>query len=218
MNKWNNIQNGTEVKYILDSILRKIKNKNIKRIFSFEDIILKKDDKVYSATSLEEPTYILFEDNDCLIIDFPFYSDLTIEYRKMEDWEKEKSISNVSNKAIDIINGHHKIYSWDFNNDGSRIEESLRIKEINDIKGIYGHINDYSVNSFHDKYEKWVNDCDKCFMITIPAGGDYFNQITFYMDNGLEITIKPQSAESDGYYDITIIDNNDVIDYQKIQK
>ena len=45
-------------------------------------------------------------------MDFPFYSDLTIEYRKIHDLEKEKSISTVSNKAIDIINGHHEIYSW----------------------------------------------------------------------------------------------------------
>ena len=215
---WNNIQTRTEVNFILDSILKEIQDKKIKRIFSLEEIILEKRDKLYYENDMKDPIYILFDDDYCLILNFPFYSDLSIEYRKLSDSEYRRSISTISQDELDIINGHHEIYSWDFNPDGSRIEESFGVKKIYDIQGTYGNIIDYSVSSFHEEYEKWVNGCDQSSMITIPAGGDYYNQITFYMNNGLEFMIKPQTADSDGYYDLNINDKNNVIEYQKKEK
>lgn len=215
MEKWDNIQTRTEACFILDSLLENIKDKKIKRIFSFEEIILEKKDKLFYANTISEPIYILFANDYCLILNFLYYSDLVIEYRKLNSDEYKRSISSVSNNDIDLINGHHEIYSWDFFPNGSRIEGSFGIKKIYDIKGTYGNIINYSVNSFSGEYEKWVNGYNVTSQVIIPAGGDYYNEITFYMNNGLELTIKPQPAEADGYYDLTINDKNNIIKYQK---
>lgn len=51
-------------------------------------------------------------------------------------------------------------------------------------------------------------------MITIPAGGDYFKFIKFILNNGIKIKMRPQDAEMDGYYDLTIEDGNNIIKYR----
>jgi hypothetical protein len=51
-------------------------------------------------------------------------------------------------------------------------------------------------------------------MITIPAGGDYFKSIKFILNNGIEISMCPQDAVMDGYYDLIIEDKNSIINYK----
>ena len=41
-------------------------------------------------------------------------------------------------------------------------------------------------------------------MITIPAGGDYFDKITIVLKNNIEICIQAEDAMSDGYCDIWV--------------
>lgn len=43
MCKWEDIQTKTELEFVLDALKRKIENSNIKRIFSFDDAIPRKE-------------------------------------------------------------------------------------------------------------------------------------------------------------------------------
>ena len=218
MLSWENIQTKTELEYVLNVLKEKIGNSKIKRVFSFEDTPPKKVDNVIELTSLSEPLHILFENDYCLIIEFYFYSEIYIEYRKMTEEEQNMSISNISKNEIDYLNGHHEIYSWDFDENNKRIDESFRVKHIIDISGQYDEIELFSVNGFHSEYDKWISDSSSSDIITIPAGGDYFNALSINLKNGVQIEILPQTADDDGYYDLKICDKNNIIKYSQIEK
>ena len=213
MCKWENIQTKTELKFIVDVLKEKTKNSNIERIFSFDDVIPRKNIDIIEYTTLEEPLYILFENKYCLVIEFINYSSINLDYRKITSDEIKQSIRNISNKNIDYLNNYHEIYGWDFDENRNRIEDSFKIKTITEIKGNYDRINDIQIEGFSDSYEKWISDGVIFSMITIPAGGDYFKTITFILNNGVEINICPQPTEMDGYYDLIIKDTNNVIKY-----
>ena len=213
MCKWEDIQTKTELKFIVDVLIEKIKNSNIERIFSFDDAIPRKNIDIIEYTTLEEPLYILFENKYCLVIEFTNYSSINLDYRKITSDEIKQSIGNISNKNIDYLNNYHEIYGWDFDENRNRIEDSFKIKTITEIKGNYDRINDIQIEGFSDSYEKWISDGKVSSMITIPAGGDYFKSITFILNNGIEISVCPQETEMDGYYDLIIKDINNVIKY-----
>lgn len=218
MYSWEKIQTKTELEYVLDVLKEKIGNSKVKRIFSSEDAIPKKVDNTLQFTSLSEPLYILFDNDYCLIIDFYFYSEIYIEYRKMTEDEQKLSINNISKKEIDYFNGHHEIYSWDFDDNNKRIEESFRVKHIVDISGQYDEIVSFSVNGFHDEYDKWISDGSSSDIITIPAGGDYFNALIITLKNGIQIEVLPQTADDDGYYDLKVYDKDHIINFNQIEK
>jgi len=213
MCKWEDIQTKTELKFIVDVLIEKIKNSNIERIFSFDDAIPRKNIDIIEYTTLEEPLYILFENKYCLVIEFINYSSINLDYRKITSDEIKQSIGNISNKNIDYLNNYHEIYGWDFDENRNRIEDSFKIKIITEIKGNYDRINNIQIEGFSDSYEKWISDGKVSSMITIPAGGDYFKSITFILNNGIEISVCPQENEMDGYYDLIIKDINNVIKY-----
>lgn len=88
------------------------------------------------------------------------------------------------------------------------------MKEIIEIHGNYDRISDIQIDGFDCSYEKWISNGSISSMITIPAGGDYFKSIKFILNNGIKISICPQDAEMDGYYDLIIEDDNDIIKYR----
>ena len=68
----------------------------------------------------------------------------------------------------------------------------------------YGEtIIDYELNRFSDEYiiEPSSNK-------TRPDGGDYFKEIIFHLSNDKKICICPENAESDGYCNIWMENNN----------
>lgn len=213
MCKWEDIQTKTELKFIVDVLIEKTKNSNIERIFSFDDAIPRNNIDIIEYTTLEEPLYILFDNKYCLIIEFTNYSSINLVYRKITSDEIKQSIRNISNKNIDYLNNYHEIYGWDFDDNRNRIEDSFKIKTITEIKGNYDRINDIQIDGFSDSYEKWISNGKVSSIITIPAGGDYFKSIAFILNNGIEISICPQPAEMDGYYDLIIKNINNIIGY-----
>lgn len=62
---------------------------------------------------------------------------------------------------------------------------------------------DYELNCFADEYI--INPSNDQ---TRPEGGDYFKEIIFHLDNKKKICICPQNAETDGYCDIWMEDND----------
>lgn len=214
MCKWEDIQTKTELEFVFKIIKEKIGDSSIKRIFSFDDAIPRKNNNKIEYNTLEEPLYILFDNDYCLIIEFTNYSNIYLDYRKMTPKEIKQTIGSVSNKDIDYLNNYHRIHGWDFDDKRNRIEDSFRMKEIIEIHGNYDKIRDIQIDGFNDSYEKWISDDSSSSMITIPAGGDYFKSIRFILNNGIKIKMRPQDAEMDGYYDLIIEDGNNIIKYR----
>lgn len=214
MCKWEDIQTKTELEFLFEIIKKKIGDSSIKRIFSFDDAIPRKNNNKIEYNTLEEPLYILFDNDYCLIIEFTNYSSIYLDYRKITLEEIKQAIENVSNKDIDCLNNYHRIHGWDFDDNRNRIEDSFGMKEIIEIHGNYDKISDIQIDGFNDSYEKWISDGSSSSMITIPAGGDYFKSIKFILNNGIKIKMRPQDAEMDGYYDLIIEDGNNIIKYR----
>ena len=214
MCKWEDIQTKTELEFVFKIIKEKIGDSSIKRIFSFDDAIPRKNNNKIEYNTLEEPLYILFDNDYCLIIEFTNYSSIYLDYRKTTSEEIKQTIGSVSNKNIDYLNNYHRIHGWDFDDKRNRIEDSFGMKEIIEIHGNYDKISDIQIDGFNDSYEKWISDGSSSSMITIPAGGDYFKSIKFILNNGIKIKMRPQDAEMDGYYDLIIEDGNNIIKYR----
>lgn len=210
MYKWNYIQTKTELEFIFNILKEQIKGLKVKRIFSFENAVPKKVGEKIIFNTLEEPLYILFDNDYCLKIIFIFYSNIFIEYRKITDEELKNSL-NFNQKEIDYLNNHHEIYTHDYNENNKIIKRNLQI--IIDISSKYSDILDFKVNGFNHEYEKWINKGSTLTTITIPAGGDYFNAIKLILNNGIEINMCPLDAFDDGYYDLIIEDKNNIIKY-----
>lgn len=214
MYKWEDIQTKTELEFVLDVLKEKIGDSSIKRIYSLDDAIPRKENNKIEYTTLEDPLYILFDNDYCLIIEFTNYSSIYLDYRKITPEEIKQGVGNISNKDIDYLNNYHEIHGWDFDENRNRIEESFRMKEIIEIHGNYDKINDIQIDGFNDSYEKWISNGSSSSMITIPAGGDYFKSIKFILNNGIEISMCHQDAVMDGYYDLIIEDKNSIINYK----
>lgn len=214
MCKWEDIQTKTELEFVFKIIKEKIGDSSIKRIFSFDDAIPRKNNNKIEYNTLEEPLYILFDNDYCLIIEFTNYSSIYLDYRKMTPEKIKQAIGNVSNKDIDYLNNYHRIHGWNFDDKRNRIEDSFGMKEIIEIHGNYDKIRDIQIDGFNNSYEKWISDGSSSSMITIPAGGDYFKSIKFILNNGIKIKMRPQDAEMDGYYDLIIEDGNNIIKYR----
>ena len=218
MYKWEDIQTKTELEFVLDVLKEKIGDSSIKRIYSLDDAIPRKENNKIEYTTLEDPLYILFDNDYCLIIEFTNYSSIYLDYRKITPEEIKQGVGNISNKDIDYLNNYNEIHGWDFDENRNRIEESFRMKEIIEIHGNYDKINDIQIDGFNDSYEKWISNGSNSSMITIPAGGDYFKSIKFILNNGIEISMCPQDAVMDGYYDLIIEDEDNIIKYKYEKK
>ena len=214
MCKWEDIQTKTELEFVFEIIKEKIGDNSIKRIFSFDDAIPRKNNNKIEYNTLDEPLYILFDNDYCLIIEFTNYSSIYLDYRKITLEKIKQAIGRVSNKVIDYLNNYHRIHGWDFDDNRNRIEDSFETKEIIEIQGNYDKISDIQIDGFNDSYEKWISNGSSSSIITIPAGGDYFKSIKFILNNGIKINMCPQDAEMDGYYDLIIEDGNNIIKYR----
>ena len=83
-------------------------------------------------------------------------------------------------------------------------QEMLKKDDLNFDMDCYNYyIIDYELNHFSDEYI--INPSTDQ---TRPAGGDYFKEIILHLDNKKKICICPQNAETDGYCDIWMEDNN----------
>ncbi len=208
MYKWENIQTKTEAEYIFESLKDKIIYHNVKRVFSMDALFPSKSGDEYTTGGCEHPLYILFDDDNCLIINFMFYSELYMEYRMIT----KEELGKINEKEIDYLNFEINFHEWDYDDSGKRLDGS-HVKEIINMNGKYDKLESVKVIGFNHEYWKWVNNGEGCGMVLIPAGGDYFDELIFTLKNGIEIHICPEDAEADGYQDIIIRDINNVIEY-----
>ena len=137
-----------------------------------------------------------------------------IEYRKLTDEERNQFINTIYNEEIDYFNNYSEVNGWDFDENRHRIEGSLRVRKIVKLSGKYDAIDDIQVNGFNSEYSKWIYDGRWNDIITIPAGGDYFNSIKIILKNGITISMNPLPLEIGGEYNLIIEDKNNQLNYQ----
>jgi hypothetical protein len=157
--------------------LNEIKNVKVKAIFSLSPGFYRYKNltRIYST---DVPIYILFENEMCLIIDYPFIDELHIQFRKMTSEE--------------ISACHYGALTDCFHNVNSHGED---IEQIASIALEYDSINEILVHRFSRDYSKWIDNDVK---IT-AAGKETFDEIKFTMDNGRGFTVCADDAEADGY-------------------
>ena len=137
---------------------------------------------------------------------------LMIDYHYNE--ERNQFINTIYNEEIDYFNNYSEVDGWDFDENRHRIEGSLRVRKIVKLSGKYDAIDDIQVNGFNSEYSKWIYDGRWNDIITIPAGGDYFNSIKIILKNGITISMNPLPLEIGGEYNLIIEDKNNQLNYQ----
>lgn len=109
-----------------------------------------KNNNELEYNTLEEPFYILFDNDYFLIIEYTDYSITYLDYRKITLERIKQAIGSASNKDIDYLNNYHRIHGWDFDENRNRIEDSFGMKEIIEIHGNYDKISDIQIDGFND--------------------------------------------------------------------
>ena len=173
----------SEVKKYFNKLLPKIKDKKIKAIY-LNNAFTSHNDTYYIF--MDTPAYIIFENGDCLVLEYYFIDELNIEYRTMTIDEENNFIEDPRkdyfNYAIDIYNP----------NISSNPISNLKVKLS------YGSIVDVHLKRVTKEYSKWRNG-DVEFVLPTE---ETFNEIKFIMDNGKSFVIKAEDAEMDGYVKI----------------
>lgn len=174
MFEWGDIGTKTETEFVLKCIYEKIWNKKIIKVFDLYGDIFDWNKKDNSYVCTDDDVYIMFEDNTCLIIGLTDRSSAWIKYVILSKEELEK---------YNTINDMFKFNNVDFE---------------------YDSIIGFEVNSFSNEFDKWISNGNTSNMITIPAGGDYFDKIKIILKNNTKICLQAEDAISDGYCDIWI--------------
>lgn len=161
----------TDTKRYLDSVIQTMRNIRVRSVFSFDPISWsnRENRRVYDSG---RAIYILFENDVCLCMSYPYIDCLQIELRHLTDTERQ-DYENASIK--DYFNGSQDIYN------GATGE----IVESESIHLAYADIVDVSIRPVTDEYERWV-DGDLTFF---SPNEETFDQITFFMANGKSFTI-----------------------------
>ena len=166
-------------KYLYD-IIEKVKSVKVKAVFSICPAYhSNRDVRIYSDDC---PIYILFENDDCLVIDYRFIDAFQAEFRKLTDEEQaqyeESVVRDYFNCTIDI----HDAYT----NEVTRTET---------IVLEYGSIERIVINHVINEYQKWI-DGDIDF---VAPSDETFDKIKFIMSNGNSFTVCADEADVDGY-------------------
>ena len=189
------IEKYNEAKEYFEKVSPTLKQKKIKKVCSFNSSYNTHSKRI--IYSIDNPLYIIFEDNTSLIVEYYFVSELRIEYRNLTNEEIEET-----EKLEDMFNVEHEIHNY----------KTYELSHIDTIELEYGYINEIEINKFAHEYEAWVDH----YITLLPASDETFDEIAFVMNNGKAICICPEDAEADGYLDVWAEGSNE--NFKKIQQ
>ena len=132
---------------------------------------------------LDEKCYIIFENDECLTVDFPFIDKLHLQYRRMTPEEREIY------EASDI-----KDY---FNYKSELYDPAAKRFETRSIALEYDALDSIELRIRTTPYEVSASGSEE----KTPTP-ETFDEITFFMKNGKRFTICPEDAVNDGYADV----------------
>ena len=170
----------SDVQKFFSKILLELNKTKIIKVCSLDD---SGDDYKYS---IEEPLYIILDNKKALIIEYYFIDKLSIEYRDLTENEIQK-FSSISIR--DFFNRTEEIYDY----------HTQSIDRRNSLRFNYDIIDNIHVDSVNGDYYIWN---DNKLILNKPTN-ETFDKITFGLKNGNKIFLCPQSAEMDGYLDVS---------------
>lgn len=169
----------SQVDEYFNSVIKKMCNVPIKAIFSLSTLSFSggRGLRIFRAG---EKVFLKFENETCLVIDYPYIDSLEVELRKMTPQELEKYADDEFQKK-DWFNS---IYEWK-----SKSEDSISWRESYSLE--YSSIEKITLRPVTEEYEKWDGDNGPDFF---TPTGETFDEITITMCNGKSIGILPEWA------------------------
>jgi len=143
------------------------------------------DDTEERRYDIDTEFYILFENQNVLIIDYRNIDSLYIEYKKLSRDELEEA---AKMDCGDFFNRTDEVYNYKTMKMSRRITSTFE----------YGYIKSIKYNKVNNEYEVWENSTT----IAKKPNEETFDEIILVLDNNNEIHISPEPALSDGYVDI----------------
>ena len=179
---------ASEAKRFLEEIIKKMRNIKIKTVFSAGPFF--SSNKGYRRYEDDTPIYIVFENDECLIIDYRFIDALYMDFRSLNSEENallEKTmIKDFFNCTVDI-------HRWAKNDNGESVAGAVDHTEIISLE--YDAISNIDLRPVREEYEKWIDgDIDY-----VTPTKDTFDEIKFTMSNGNTFIICADDAYVDGY-------------------
>lgn len=182
-----NLSRMSEAKVYFNSLIENRKGVKIKSVFSANPSFFNSDGvRIYRD---EAEVYIIFEDDQCLIMDYRFIDALCVDFRSIDEEKKlfnQQIIKDYFNSSIDI-------HTWVKNEDGETVVGGVDRTET--IALGYDTLVAIELRAVKEEYSKWI---DGSLGFASPTE-ETFDQIKFVMSNGNTFTICAADAEEDGY-------------------
>jgi hypothetical protein len=179
---------ASKAKIYFEEILKKMQNIKIRAVFSAGPFF--SSNMGYRRYEDDAPIYVLFENNECLIIDYRFIDLLYIDFRPLNSKEnallEKVMIKDFFNCSVDI-------HRWDKNDKGESVVGAIDHTETISLE--YEAISSIDLRPVTEEYEKWIDgDIDY-----VTPTEDTFDEIKFTMSNGNTFIICADHAYVDGY-------------------
>ena len=175
----------SQAEKFFDAIVEEMKGVPIKAVFSLSTISFSGGRGLRVFNSGDATVFVMFENERCLVLEYPFIDSLNAELRMMTP-EELKMYNDEEYQEKDWFNAVYKR--------GHYLTREIYMTETYSLE--YGAIERISLRSVTEEYDKWLSNND---IDLVKPTDETFDEITITMDNGNSIVICPEWALFDGY-------------------
>ena len=178
----------SEAKTFFEDLIKNVAGAKIKSISSSNPFF--NSHRGYRKYEDKDSVYIVFENGQCLIIDYLFVDSLCVNFHPLTDEEK----TDLENRSIkDFFNCSVDIHGWVKNDNGESVVGDVERTEIIALE--YDSISSIELRSVTKEYLKWIDDD----IDYVSPSNETFDQIKFVMSNGNTFVVCADDADADGY-------------------
>lgn len=182
------LSTASAAKAYFNDIIAKMEGVKIKSVFSPSPFF--NSHLGYREYEDDTPIYIVFENGQCLIIEYRFIDTLCVDFRPLNE-EEEATLEKQLIK--DYFNCSVDIHSWDKNDNGESVVGDMDRTETISLE--YDTLVDTELRQVTEEYSKWIDgDID-----SVSPTNETFDQIKFILGNGNTFVVCADDAEVDGY-------------------
>lgn len=175
----------SQAEVFFTAVVDEMKGVPIKAVFSLSSISFSSGRGLRVFDSGDAKVFVMFEDERCLVLWYPFIDSLGAELRKMTS-EELKLYNDEEHQEKDWFNAAFKRKKY--------LTDREFTTEIYSLE--YSTIEKVSLRSVTEKYDKWLSNSD---IDLVNPTDETFDEITITMENGKSIVICPECALLDGY-------------------